>query len=744
MSVALAVSSAWFGQGAAEATVLQRMTVAYEGIVSGNFASTGNTVLTCSTTSGVNASHCSAARSRTGEFLDNDSYSMVNVKVPFASMSSSNYFNASNGSLVIPADAQVIHATLFWTGSMRLDAGDVSAPDASAKHKVLFARAGDDCSVTGNPCQVTAETSDVYQVENGTKLGPYRASADITDLLTDDGITWTASGPSKSLLLSVANIQTTAGVNKTAGWGVMAVYSDPNESPHHIEILKGLGYESNIKDDEFGFDGFQTAASGNVLSEVGFVGIDGDAGSARDAMAISDAEGSAAISDLANPDNNIANSTVAMNGEISSYLNDSSIGRHSNTFGIDVDRISLVNGLSKEVSYADLIPSAYGDSFYISGLALSNEITSPDLELIKSVSSVTGGDPNLVEVGDTIVYEVEVSNVGQAHATNVLISDVLPADLGSVTSTGSDCQVVPVGEICKSLGTLRSGSSTSISITATLTGTSQVSPGRFSNFATATFSGVLGEQSAVSNEVTVEYGVLAIDLSSSVAFSSDFIQAGRTSSFVASVTNHGVVADSNPSIRLKAQDGAKLLLVKLPTGCQKTATTTLVCSAAALGISAQTPLNPGDKASVRFRVIPSRTMSSLQVWGTAITGVSSGDTDNANNVSDTTLYINHKPKAKPATAVTTAGGPKKNIILGSKISDSDGDSLHVTIGKVAHGKAAVVGDVVSYTPPKNWTGSFRIAYKVTDGKGGTARSWIKIFVTSKSGSTVKYCLKSGC
>ena len=86
------------------------------------------------------------------------------------------------------------------------------------------------------------------------------------------------------------------------------------------------------------------------------------------------------IADRANPDNNIANSTISLAGIITPYLNNSSIDRATNTFGVDVDRISLVNGLSRNVTSAELQPSVSSDVFYITGIALSNDITSPDIQ----------------------------------------------------------------------------------------------------------------------------------------------------------------------------------------------------------------------------------------------------------------------------------------------------------------------------------------------------------------------------
>jgi hypothetical protein len=254
--------------------------------------------------------------------------------------------------------------------------------------------------------------------------------------------------------------------------------------------------------------------------------------------------------------------------------------------------------------------------------------------------------------------------------------------------------------------------------------------------------------------ITLKYGALTADLASSVSFSqgsttTDYIQAGKSTTITASITNLGPTSDPNPTLELTAQDGAQLTVANVPAGCTQTATTTLSCNAAALGISAANPLTPGAKASISFTVTPKRTSTSSKVWATAKTGVTAGDPNAENNTSETMLYVNHKPKAKLAKATAKAGGAAIKIPLAKKISDVDGDALRITLGKVKYGSATVTGDIVTFTPPKKWTGTFKIRFTVTDGKGGTTNSFIVIKV-KKSGSSsggsngVTQCFIAGC
>ena len=726
------------------AVVLQEMTVAYEGVLSGGIATTGNTVLTCSTTSGANASNCASARNRSGSQLNNDDFVMSHIKVPFGSLSSTDYFNSSNGQIVLPAGSQVAHATLYWTGTLRQNSGDAPAPNPSAKRRVLFSIAGQDCTLSGNPCLVESRLADLYQVNANTNLGPYRASFDVTNLLKSEDLEWTISGPHQKISIAVANIQTTTGRDKAAGWGLLIAYTNASESPKHIKILKGFGQESLLEDDQINFDGFETTATGDVLNEFGMIAFDGDASWNQDSISTMDAFGSAIISDGVNPDNNIANSTISAGGVHNPYLNGSALDRNRNTFGVDVDQILLTNALGQESSSVDLLPSVTGDTFYISGLVWATEITSPDLMLTKYVSDLTGGDPNLVESGDAIEYTVEVKNVGRSTAKDVVIRDLLPADLDNVVSTGTDCSSVPADQICKNLGSISAGATKTFLITGDLNGASMSKPNTFSNRVTATFRGPLGEQSAISDEVVTEYGVPATDLATRFTFVKNYIQAGATTTAKVVIRNLGPASDPNPRVRFVAQSGAKLTLTTMPSGCRKLSNTSVECSAAAFGISASNPFTAVEIATLNFTAKSAENTTSLKVWATVYSSLASGDSNPNNDTSDDFLYVNHKPKAKNFSVESKVKGKAVRVALASKVLDPDKDSLKLVLGKIAHGAGKIEGQVFTYTPPKEWSGTFRARYYVSDGKGGFTKAWITITVKPTKSDYVRPCFVFGC
>lgn len=734
----------------AQAIVLQDMSIAYQGTLNGNFASTGNSVLTCSTTTGANSGLCADARQRKGLKLNNDDFVMTNLKTSFSDLPPSNILNSSQGLLTIPANSQIVHATLFWSGTLRLNSGDVAATDPTKKNQVLLALGNESCASSAT-CQTISAASDVYQVNAQTNLGPYRASADVTSRFTRTDQDWNSSGPHQTMLISVANIQTTLGLDKAAGWGLLVAYKDPDSSPRAITIYKGFAQEAMLQDDEFRFNYFRTAAKGNVLADFGLVAFDGDASTKTDSISLVDSKSSVVIADQVNPNNNIANSTISNAGIHNPYLNNGSPSRSRNTFGVDVDQISMVNGLSRNVTATSVMPSAAADVYFISGLALSVEITSPDITLSKVIKSVSGSSPTTVQAGDVMEYTVTATNTGQSDATNVQVFDELPVDLSSVTSTGTNCPSSSPPTICKRLDSLAAGASASFTIRGTLNGASQASPGYFENHATSTYEGPFGTQRSISESVTIKYGALNTDLTTTIEFSKDFIQAGQSASLVASVTNLGPIADPAPTLNLSAQAGAKLSLASMPAGCSKTSDTSMTCSATALGVTSSDPLLVGESAQITLLVKPARTTSWLTVWATSETSLAASDANPANDTSTTKIYVNHKPRAKVATASAVTGGRTIKFSLASKISDIDGDSLGIKLGKVKYGRASIAGDIVAYTPPKNWDGKFNIVYTVSDGKGGTAKSLIVVTVKPKTSSNPDSavnpgisCFKSGC
>lgn len=124
-------------------------------------------------------------------------------------------------------------------------------------------------------------------------------------------------------------------------------------------------------------------------------------------------------------------------------------------------------------------------------------ITCPsfNINLVKSVSATQ------VNAGTGFTYTLVATNSGAAQATNVVVSDVIPANLGisgTPTSTAGTCSVAGQTVTCD-LGTLATGGSATITINVT---TSSASCGTALNTGTVTAgSGTTGNSNTVSTAI---------------------------------------------------------------------------------------------------------------------------------------------------------------------------------------------------------------------------------------------------
>ena len=97
-------------------------------------------------------------------------------------------------------------------------------------------------------------------------------------------------------------------------------------------------------------------------------------------------------------------------------------------------------------------------------LATMDIYTARILPFAADLSITKSDSPDPVAAGAQLDYTITVANGGPDAATNVVVTDVLPADVTFVSSTAS-CVEAPPGTLTCTLGTIPSGGSTSFTIT---------------------------------------------------------------------------------------------------------------------------------------------------------------------------------------------------------------------------------------------------------------------------------------
>jgi uncharacterized repeat protein (TIGR01451 family) len=199
-------------------------------------------------------------------------------------------------------------------------------------------------------------------------------------------------------------------------------------------------------------------------------------------------------------------------------------------------------------------------------------VAQADLAITKNVNN---GTPN---VGSNVTFTIAVSNLGPSSAANVQVSDALPAGYTFVSATPSIGSYNSGTGIWSGIGTLASGGSASMTVTAT------VAPsGSYLNTATASTTTTepnLANNSASANVSPVAVASLAVTKTDNSAT----YTPGGTGTYVIVVTNGGPSAASSVTLTDSMPAGVTL-------GATVTCTVTGIATCGTVsGIAGQTAL----------------------------------------------------------------------------------------------------------------------------------------------------------
>ncbi len=200
---------------------------------------------------------------------------------------------------------------------------------------------------------------------------------------------------------------------------------------------------------------------------------------------------------------------------------------------------SLLN--TAEVDYTDI----YGDDFEPETATDTDTVTGApeniDLSVNKTVDTVTA------DVGDTVVFTIQVTNSGPADATGVALTDadLAGADYTNVAVVGTPSQgTYVVGTGVWTIGALAAGNSATINIQADLAATPPLT-----NIAEITAADQTDVDSTPNNGVPTEDdedsavisgpGTPVADLSTSKSVNDSTVSVGDTVVFTLEVTNSG-------------------------------------------------------------------------------------------------------------------------------------------------------------------------------------------------------------
>ncbi len=270
---------------------------------------------------------------------------------------------------------------------------------------------------------------DPVNINNSFKDSPYICYKNVTDLVRSN------TNPNGEY--TVANVRATKGVrngSSSAGWVMVVIYENPNESGKFISTFDGYagmsGAAGNVDVDVSGFRTLPTPFP--VRARLGVGALEGDRGLNNDRFFLK-ADANTSFTNLStglNPANNFFNSTITTNGN--QVTTRTPYG--TNTLGTDLDLFNLNNPsnsvLPNGESGATLRFTSTGDG-YGSFLAIfAVEIIEPNIVLEKRVEDIAGNDitDGGVNLGQTLDYVLSFRNLGNDDAVNYTIRDVLPTN----------------------------------------------------------------------------------------------------------------------------------------------------------------------------------------------------------------------------------------------------------------------------------------------------------------------------
>jgi len=636
----------------------------------GAIALTGNSQLSCPT-----SATCTAARGGTGttDNLNNNSWAMAFLDADTDAMTT----NSTSADLALPAGSTVLSAWLVWGGRKTAGTGGVAANTATLGNVLLRVPGGNYSPVTGA----------VFDpgLNNTTDFGPYQASLNVTTLVqaAGNGTYW------------VGNISAATGEDRYAGWSLIVAYRNPAAPLRDLRIFRGFadvttsGTNNNVT---IPIDGFLAPAAGPVNASVGVVAWEGDRGLTGEVVKLN----GTTLSSATNPANNFFNSAISDAGTPITTRNPSFV----NNFGVDVTRVSA-NGVLPNGATSTTVNLTTNQDFYYPGVVTTQiDLFTPAFNPVsKTVSNLSGHTTS--QAGDTLEYQITLTNTGQDPADNSVVTDPLPAGItfvpGSIlvtTNTGAstgamtDASGDDIAEYLAASRTARLRAGTggtptaggTLAVNSTISFRFRATVDRATSGSTVSNTASLGYLARtiaknftfVGNTVQTTVATLA-DLQISKTSTPTALAAGGSVTYTLTARNNGPTAAANAVITDTLPPGVGFVSAAPPAGTTCTVSGQLViCTAASVpnGASVIVP--------IVATVSPAAAAST--VTNTATVASDTADDVSTNNSAAAATQVTTSADValtKAASASPTAGGQLSYTLVASNNGPSNATAVVV-------------------------------------------------------------------
>ncbi|WP_412560894.1 T9SS type B sorting domain-containing protein [Winogradskyella sp. MIT101101] len=334
-------------------------------------------------------------------------------------------FSSSSADLEIPNPNcyRIIYAGLYWGA---VNPGDEPITEVRFKGPV-----GGYNDITGTLIFDANGTT----IDGGDSFS-YACFADVTDIVTSYGPgvdlgTYTVANVSSGLG-ETANFDPYNGTGQSAGWSLFIVYEDPTLPGKSITSFDGfsaISVPGNNPTLDIPVDGFRTVpAPAPVRANFAFATLEGDSPILGDRLRLN----GVSLSTADRPVANFFNSSVT---RLDATPVNNRVPNSTNTLGFDTGTIAIPNPsnsvIANDATSGTIRLETSGDTYFPYFFAFAVEIIEPDIVLTKLVEDDAGNDigGQLVGLGSSLNYVIGFQNVGNDHATNFQIRDILPINI---------------------------------------------------------------------------------------------------------------------------------------------------------------------------------------------------------------------------------------------------------------------------------------------------------------------------
>jgi uncharacterized repeat protein (TIGR01451 family) len=311
----------------------------------------------------------------------------------------------STAMLILPSNAQVTHAFLYWSGEST--AGNQADSTATIERPGVFTQ-----DVTAIDSATSSyQGSDYY----------YQSVAEVTSLVQAHG-----AGAFRVSGVETQNLVNRADEVVFAAWSLVVFYRLDSDPQRNLALFDGLDLVATTSADVT-LSGFLVPNAG-FDAKLGVIAYEGDGNITGDQIRFGTGILTAAdrLGDDANPLSNFFNSTRSQLGTPVSNVGDlpQLTGGSRSMGSFDLDVVDITSRLSPGQTSANIQATTTGDVYFLGAFITSISTYKPNFATsTKVVTDVNGGG---LLAGDVLEYTVDVVNTGNDAAVNLQLADALP------------------------------------------------------------------------------------------------------------------------------------------------------------------------------------------------------------------------------------------------------------------------------------------------------------------------------